>query len=354
MLVVTFVSIKSVSFIFIIFSTPVCLLFLLHSVLMRREQIHKICLNHLLTAEIEYKPKDPKSWQFIANDYTDGNLELDNFSLRFKTEEIAKEFKKTVDDIRASVLEPNVNGTTAAACSTTTTTTSSNVTAEELKNITCLKMNGNFYDYKVKDDCPGCRGCNEDYVFREVKDTNFGQIDDNPLPLTPPPKVDMCTHNDLSKDTKKSGQPNPFSFGSSGGNGFSFGAAIAAATAANTSATQQSGTLFGNNSFKFTTPEASADGDSKDANNSGQTNLFGGNSTKTTPSAETITPSFSFNSPVFGGLKCMCISDLFRVCLFYTLKFEFEFKFLLSALCNSRGEITVRTDNNRDNSIAIK
>lgn len=113
----------------------------------------------------------------------------------------------------------------------------------------------------------------------------------------------MTTHNDLSKDTKKSSQPSPFLFCSSGSNGFSFGAAIAAATAANTNSAQQTGTLFGNNSFKFST--SGDGGDSKDVNNSGQANLFGGNITKTSPSAETITPSFSFNSP-FGGSKCMC------------------------------------------------
>lgn len=265
---------------------------------MRREQIHKVCLNHLLTPDIEYIPKDPKSWQFNANDFSEGNFERDNFCLRFKTEEIAKEFKKAIDDNLA--IEMNGSMTTAA---TSLTTVSSNVTAEERNNITCLQMGSDFYEYKVSDDCPGCRGCTEDYAFREVKDTNFGQIDDNPLPLIPPPKVDV-SHNDLSKDTKKSNQPNAFSFGSSSANGFSFGAAIAAATAANTSSTQQSGMLFGNKSFKFTT-SGNEIGDSKDANNSGAANLFGGNISKTSSSAETIKPSFSFNSTsVFGGLKC--------------------------------------------------
>lgn len=268
---------------------------------MRREQIHKICLNHLLSDDIEYKPKDPKSWQFIANDYSDGNYELDNFCLRFKTEDIAKDFKKTIDASRGNDLTSN-------------STIASNVTAEEQTNITRLQMDSTFYDYKVKDDCPGCRGCADDeFEFREVKDTNFGQLDDNPLPLTPPPRV-MPKHNDLSKDTKKSTQPNPFSFNSSAANGgFSFGAAIAAATASAGKPTenQQSGMFFGSkNSFKFTTGNGSGnDANSDVANNSGlTTNFFGGNvtSSASASSAETIKPSFSFNSStIFGGSKGM-------------------------------------------------
>lgn len=262
---------------------------------MRREQIHKICLNHLLTPDVEYIVKDPKSWQFIANDYSEGTFELDNFCLRFKTDEIAKDFKKTLDEIRANK-STKMNGDASDQ-----TAISSNVTAEESKNITDFGFPGNFYDYKTKEPCTGCRGCSPDeFVFSEVKDTNIGQIDDNPLPLNPPPKVETL-HNDLSKDTKKSGQPNPFSFATFGkpeGNGFAFG------STANTNAnnTQPSGMLFGNSSFKSSFVPSGDNKDSNNANVSGQTNIFGGNVTKTN-SSESVksTPSFSFNnSSVFG------------------------------------------------------
>lgn len=286
---------------------------------MRREQIHKICLNHLLSNDIEYKVKDPKSWQFIANDYSDGNYELDNFCLRFKTEEIAKEFKKAVDDIRANRYESTSSAVAAS------TTTSPNVTAEELKNITHLQMNGDFYDYKLKENCSGCRGCSDDnFEFREVKDTNFGpEYDDNPLPLTPPPKVYLAKHNDLSKDTKglskanESIKPNPFA----ANGGFSFGAAIAAATAAATdnTSTQPTGMFFGNNSFKFNTSTSNGNGDG---------NLFGGNITSSP--AETIKPSFTFNSStVFGGSKRMCAaSNIFLLANNFEKKTE-KFRLIL-------------------------
>lgn len=260
------------------------------SVLMRREQIHKICLNHLLTSDVDYKVKDSKSWQFAANDYSEGEYEVDLFCLRFKTDEIAKDFKKAVEDIRANEIT-KINGDASDQ-----TAISSNVTAEESKYITDLKLPGNFYDYKTHEQCAGCRGCSsDDYIFPEVKDTNFGQIDDNPLPLSPPSKVDI-SHNDLSKDTKKSAQPFSFASFKTEGNGFSFGAA------SNPNNSQQSGMLFGDSSFKSLFVPG---GDNKDANNSslsGQTNVFGGNVNKTN-SAESVksTPSFSFNnSSVFG------------------------------------------------------
>lgn len=64
---------------------------------MRREQILKICLNHVLTADIEYKKKDDKSWEFVVNDFSEGELEANVFSLRFKSKEVAEEFKATID-----------------------------------------------------------------------------------------------------------------------------------------------------------------------------------------------------------------------------------------------------------------
>lgn len=64
---------------------------------MRREQILKICLNHALTPELEYKKKDEKSWEFVVNDFSEGELEANVFSLRFKNKEIADEFKEAID-----------------------------------------------------------------------------------------------------------------------------------------------------------------------------------------------------------------------------------------------------------------
>lgn len=165
---------------------------------MRREQIQKICLNHVLVPEIEYKIKDGKSWQFVVNDFSEGILEADNFCVRFKTDEIALDFKKAIDGALNGSLEPiQRNGDTDDNHSET-----ESLTAEERQTLTDLKLPKNFFNYK-KQECTGCRGCNsDDFVFSEVKDTNFGQSDDNPLSFTAPPP--QKTANDLSKPNQTS------------------------------------------------------------------------------------------------------------------------------------------------------
>lgn len=65
---------------------------------MRREQVFKICLNHWLTKDVEYLSKDEKTWLFHAADFSEGELSRDQFCLRFKSSEVAVEFKKAIDD----------------------------------------------------------------------------------------------------------------------------------------------------------------------------------------------------------------------------------------------------------------
>lgn len=64
---------------------------------MRREPILKLCLNHYLTPDITMTPKDDKSWMWYAPDFTDGEIKHENFCIRFKTSDIAKEFKIAIE-----------------------------------------------------------------------------------------------------------------------------------------------------------------------------------------------------------------------------------------------------------------
>lgn len=219
------------------------------SVVMRREQIHKICLNHVLAPEIEYKIKDGKSWQFVVSDFSEGVLETDNFCIRFKTDEIALDFKKAIDGALNGSLEPiQQNGDTSDL-------EDDGLTADEQKTLTDLKLPKDFFNYKKQDQCTGCRGCtSDDFAFSEVKDTNFGQSDDNPLSFAPPPPQKAA--NDLSKPNQTSlfsMQPNT--------------ANVAPPT----------GSIFGGNRFKTISAFGSGDA-SKSTFSFGQTNnSFGTN-----------------------------------------------------------------------------
>lgn len=63
-------------------------------VLMRREQIHKICANHVITPDMEIKPmkNETKAYFWVANDFADETVVLEKFCIRFKTADIAQQF----------------------------------------------------------------------------------------------------------------------------------------------------------------------------------------------------------------------------------------------------------------------
>ncbi|XP_047107588.1 E3 SUMO-protein ligase RanBP2 [Schistocerca piceifrons] len=76
--------------------------------LMRRDQVLKVCLNHFLTPEITFIEKDAKSWLWSAPDFSDGHIENERFAIRFKTPDIAAEFKKAIDQSQAGVAEGKI------------------------------------------------------------------------------------------------------------------------------------------------------------------------------------------------------------------------------------------------------
>lgn len=71
-------------------------------VLMRREQIHKICANHIITPEIEIKPmkNETKAYFWVANDFADESFVIEKFCIRFKTADIALQFYETFEKSR--------------------------------------------------------------------------------------------------------------------------------------------------------------------------------------------------------------------------------------------------------------
>jgi E3 SUMO-protein ligase RanBP2 len=72
--------------------------------LMRRDQVLKLCLNHFLKPELVFREKDEKTWLWIAPDYSEGHVQEEKFALRFKNKEIATEFKQAIDKAQVSKL----------------------------------------------------------------------------------------------------------------------------------------------------------------------------------------------------------------------------------------------------------
>lgn len=68
--------------------------------LMRREIVLKVCLNHYLTPEIEFTPKNEKTWQWHAPDFSEGEVRFETLAIRFKTAEMAQEFMQAIENAK--------------------------------------------------------------------------------------------------------------------------------------------------------------------------------------------------------------------------------------------------------------
>ncbi|KAK7080137.1 hypothetical protein SK128_016406, partial [Halocaridina rubra] len=99
--------------------------------LMRREQIHKICMNHYINKDMDLRKKDEKTFYWASVDYSENAPQNETFAIRFKTPEIATDFYKAVDDAKVKlggkhtempVVVPSPKKTEVSSSSTSTPT----------------------------------------------------------------------------------------------------------------------------------------------------------------------------------------------------------------------------------------
>ncbi|XP_045064907.1 LOW QUALITY PROTEIN: E3 SUMO-protein ligase RanBP2-like [Coregonus clupeaformis] len=76
-------------------------------VLMRREQVLKVCANHWITTTMNLKPLagSDKAWMWLANDFSDGDARLEQLAAKFKTPELAEEFKLKFEECQRLLLD---------------------------------------------------------------------------------------------------------------------------------------------------------------------------------------------------------------------------------------------------------
>ncbi|XP_053980788.1 E3 SUMO-protein ligase RanBP2-like [Hylaeus volcanicus] len=138
--------------------------------IMRREQILKLCLNHFILPGLDMTLKDEKTWMWNAADYSEGEIEHTLFACRFKNSDIARNFKNAIDEARSAKSVPAGETKTEAKTEELAKAKPAKdievlyemkVTTEEKDAAMKLQLPENFYAYKQKPDCPGCRGCKE-------------------------------------------------------------------------------------------------------------------------------------------------------------------------------------------------
>ncbi|XP_041127455.1 E3 SUMO-protein ligase RanBP2-like isoform X6 [Polyodon spathula] len=76
-------------------------------VLMRREQVLKVCANHWITTTMNLKPLSgsDRAWMWLANDFSDGDAKLEQLAVKFKMPELAEEFKFKFEECQRLLLD---------------------------------------------------------------------------------------------------------------------------------------------------------------------------------------------------------------------------------------------------------
>ncbi|XP_016369049.1 E3 SUMO-protein ligase RanBP2-like isoform X2 [Sinocyclocheilus rhinocerous] len=76
-------------------------------VLMRRDQVLKVCANHWITTTMNLKPLSgsDRAWMWMASDFSDGDAKLEQLAAKFKTPELAEEFKLKFEECQRLLLD---------------------------------------------------------------------------------------------------------------------------------------------------------------------------------------------------------------------------------------------------------
>ncbi|KAM7098725.1 E3 SUMO-protein ligase RanBP2 isoform 7-T7 [Molossus nigricans] len=78
-----------------------------YRILMRRDQVFKVCANHVITKTMELKPLNVSNNALVwtASDYADGEAKVEQLAVRFKTKEMADCFKKKFEECQQNLLK---------------------------------------------------------------------------------------------------------------------------------------------------------------------------------------------------------------------------------------------------------
>ncbi|XP_056611068.1 E3 SUMO-protein ligase RanBP2 isoform X6 [Triplophysa dalaica] len=74
-----------------------------YRVLMRREQVLRVCANHVITQSIELKPMNTSASALVwtATDYAEGDGKVEQLAAKFKTAELAETFRRAFADCQS-------------------------------------------------------------------------------------------------------------------------------------------------------------------------------------------------------------------------------------------------------------
>ncbi|CAF3893273.1 unnamed protein product [Rotaria sp. Silwood2] len=149
-------------------------------ILMRREQIFKVCANHKITSQMELTPhrEIPNVYLWSAMDFSDSEAKHETFCIKFKTHEQATQFEKIFDQAR----EINQNNIDNISSIKNISLNDDDIiiigevkpTLEQIEQAKKLQLPLTFYLYENKQPCNGCRGCKEDSSLTQSNEIYVG------------------------------------------------------------------------------------------------------------------------------------------------------------------------------------
>ncbi|CAF1619209.1 unnamed protein product [Adineta ricciae] len=137
-------------------------------ILMRREQVLKICANHQISSQMELKPHQGSANAFLwsATDFADGEAKHETLCVRFKTDEQAKKFAKVFNEAKEMHSKKPGDLPAVGKISLNDDDVISigeiKPSAEQIDRAKKLQLPSTFYLYENKEPCKGCPGCKED------------------------------------------------------------------------------------------------------------------------------------------------------------------------------------------------
>ncbi|KAK3594749.1 hypothetical protein CHS0354_014176 [Potamilus streckersoni] len=148
-------------------------------ILMRREQVLKLCANHHITKDMKLTqlPTSDRAWCWVASDYAEEEMKLEKFAVKFKTIESAERFKKIFEDCQKTLSHTVKDESTSRNQDQKTESKQNAKTGGKLSDIFKIKAgswkcNGCLI---VNEEnvlkCPCCNTCKPGVKPEEIKDT---------------------------------------------------------------------------------------------------------------------------------------------------------------------------------------
>ena len=99
-----------------------------YRIIMRREQVLKVCANHYITKQMKLDPmmNSNVAFCYLANDFAEEEAKAEFLAVKFKNVDIAHNFKGIFEDCQAKLTSPNNTSTTAPP---------RNITSDDLTNL---------------------------------------------------------------------------------------------------------------------------------------------------------------------------------------------------------------------------